>query len=221
MATQSAYDIAIVSAHRYRAESLALALSREPFLRPRIMLPPDVARLAGFPTVLIEVDDNMKSALQLARAIVQQCPRTKVILLGVHESDRNVVQVAESGASGYASPSNSVQEVAAIIRAVQKGEFICSPPAAYTLFKRLAELAKTKAPRAPGGTVLTARERHIVELMSQNLSNKEIAGQLFLSTYTVKNHVHRILKKLQLPNRRNIFRYLCPESSEGSQVDFR
>lgn len=128
------------------------------------------------------------------------------------------MQVAEAGASGYVAPSSSVQELAEIVGAVQEGGFRCSPSVAFTFFKRLAELASTKA--LPGGAVLTARERRILELMSQNFSNKEIAGQLFLSTYAVKNHVHRILKKLQVHNRRNALRHLRSEFNQESRIGF-
>lgn len=220
MATDSAHEIAIVSRYRYRAESLAAVLRSESILQPQVVLSPQQGRLAGFPMVLIEADGDIESALQLTRAIVQECADTKVILLGVHESDHNVVLIAESGASGYVSPSNSVQELAGIIGAVQKGEFTCSPAVAFALFKRVTELANTKVLRAPEDAVLTARELRVLELMSQNFSNKEIAERLFLSTYTVKNHVHRILKKLQVHNRRNVF-HLCSAFSEGSQIGFR
>lgn len=221
MATNSAHEIAIVSGYRYRAESLAIALGRESFFQPRIVLSSQHERLAGFGTVLIEAEQSMESALQLTRAILKESPDTKVILLGVHESDHSVVQVAESGATGYASPSSSVQELAEIIGEAQKGGFTCSPSVAFTLFKRLAELASTRAPGTPEGAVLTSRERRVLELMSQDFSNKEIAGQLFLSTYTVKNHVHRILKKLQVQNRRDAFRHLSSEFKEKPQIGFR
>jgi DNA-binding NarL/FixJ family response regulator len=220
VATDSAHEIAIASWYRYRAESLAVALSRESSFRPRVLFLPQQGSLVGFSTVLIEADEKMEPALQLTRATVQECPGTKVILLGVRESDHNVLQIAESGASGYASPSSSVQELAGIIAAVDRGEFTCSPPIAFALFKRLADLASTKALLPPEGTVLTSRERRVLELMSQNCSNKEIAARLFLSTYTVKNHVHRILKKLQVQNRRNLFRHLC-SFNEESQIGFR
>jgi len=221
MGTDSAREIAIVSGHRYRAQSLALALALESSFQARVVLSPEPGCFMGVPTVLIEVEENIESALHLTRGIVQECPDTKVILLGVHESNDNVVQIAESGASGYASPSISIRDLARVIAAVQKGEFICSPPVAYTLFKRLSELASTKEPRTPEGVVLTARELHILELMSHNLSNKEIAGRLSLSTCTVKNHVHRILKKLQVRNRRNVAQCLWPEFGEAAQIGFR
>jgi DNA-binding NarL/FixJ family response regulator len=206
-------QIAIVSANRYRADSLALALGQESRCHPQVVPSPEVAQLARFPMILIEIDGAMEAALQLTHGVVTQSPDAKVILLGLAESAQSVVRLAEVGASGYASPSTSLQELIAIMHSAQKGEFICTPAIAYTLFSHLAHLASARVVEAPPSGVLTARERQVLELISQSFSNKEIAERLSLSTYTIKNHVHRILKKLRIQNRGHAFRYFHSELS--------
>src|SRR5262249_39651193 len=80
------------------------------------------------------------------------------------------------------------------LRAVRNREFTCPPHITYALYAHLARLAgATREQRLP---VLTIRERRVLDLVAQNLTNKEIAATLCISEYTAKNHVHRILKKL-------------------------
>ncbi len=216
MAIDCVPEIAIVSAHRYRAESLALVLCQESGCYPRVFPSSEVTALARFPMILIEIDGVIEDALQLAHAVITRSPDAKVILLGLVESAESVVQLAEAGASGYVSPSTSLQELIAIMRSAQKSEFICTPAVAYTLFSHLAYLANMKGTELPRNAVLTARERQVLELISQDLSNKEIAARLSLSTHTVKNHVHRILKKLQIRDRNHALRAFVPSSARGS-----
>jgi len=190
----SVAEIAVVSASRYRAESLALSLSREAAYKVDALTSFDVAALARFPIVLIELDSDLEAALQATHAITAHHPAAKVILLGLVESEENIVSLAEAGASGYAAPASSLQELTTVIHSVQKGEFICTPAITYSLFSYLANLAGINSMRAPAA-VLSGRERQVLRLMSQDFSNKEIAERLCLSTCTVKNHVHHILKK--------------------------
>jgi two-component system nitrate/nitrite response regulator NarL len=89
-----------------------------------------------------------------------------------------------------------------VVRSVTRGETLCSPRIAATLFRRVAALA---ADRRVGDERtlrrLTRRERQIVDLIADGLSNKEIAHRLQIEFATVKNHVHNILEKLQVTRR--------------------
>jgi DNA-binding NarL/FixJ family response regulator len=78
---------------------------------------------------------------------------------------------------------------------------------AYLIFSRIAELALIRRVRPRPASSLTAREAEILRLIAEGLSNKEIAQQLYLSLYTVKNHVHNILEKLPVNNRLQLMHY--------------
>jgi two-component system nitrate/nitrite response regulator NarL len=93
----------------------------------------------------------------------------------------------------------SLDDLAGTIRGVLRGELRCPPRIAATLFKRVAALA---APGRPAlATVLTAREREVLAVLDEGLSNKQIAARLCIEIATVKNHVHHILEKLQVASR--------------------
>ncbi|HZP25869.1 MAG TPA: response regulator transcription factor, partial [Dehalococcoidia bacterium] len=89
-------------------------------------------------------------------------------------------------------------QIVEAIRAARKGESFLDPRVTRNVVERLTEL--TKAAPQPGD-VLSDREREILLLVTQGLTNKEIAAQLFLSPYTARNHVIRILDKLGLSSR--------------------
>jgi DNA-binding NarL/FixJ family response regulator len=193
--------IAVLSKYRYRAESVALAVAQRTGCKTRAYAQLDVAALAAFDTVLVETNPSPDSGLSWVRDICARYPDAKVVLLGCTESEESIVMLAEAGASGYLPPGASFEDLIAILESIQRGEFNCPPHITFALFSHLARLAGGATPHSPQPPILTMRERRIVELLSHNLSNKEIAARLCISVCTAKNHVHRILKKLGLHDR--------------------
>jgi DNA-binding NarL/FixJ family response regulator len=200
LALQHAH-IAVVCSHRYRAESLALAVAERAGCRARAFTGHDVAALAPFDTILVETSPVLEADLSWVREICARRPDAKVVLLGLVESEKSVVMLAEAGASGYLAPAASLDELIAILESIQRGEFSCPPDITFALFSHLAHLASGATQFSPKSPVLTMRERRVVELLSRNLTNKEIAARLVISESTAKNHVQRILKKLGLHDR--------------------
>lgn len=194
-------NIAVLSTHGYRAESVALAVAQTTGCKAQAFTRLDVAALAGFETILVETSVELETTMDWVRMIVNCHPHAKVVLLGFLESEESVLRVAEAGASGYVGPEASLPELLAILQEIHKGEFKCPPHITYALFSHLARLAGGSGRVAPMSPVLTMRERNVVELLSRHLTNKEIAASLCISEYTAKNHVQRILKKLGLHSR--------------------
>jgi|SRR5215831_4300232 len=199
-------NIAVLSAHGYRAESIGLALEERTGCKTKALTSLDLAGLDGFDTVLIELSPDLEAALAWTSQIVARHPNARVILLGLEESEENVLKLAEAGASGYAGPTSSLDELITILRSIHRGEFTCPPHITFALFSHLAHLASGNAAVALKTPVLTIRERKVVELLSHNLTNKEIGARLCISEHTAKNHVQRILKKLGLHDRSLAFR---------------
>ena len=122
-----------------------------------------------------------------------------VVALGVPDDEEDVVALAEAGVLGFVERGSTVDEVVAGVESAARGEPSCPPRVAAALLNRLALLAQRRA--EPLESALTARERQVVELIDDGLSNKEIAQRLCIEVATVKNHVHNILEKLQVTRR--------------------
>jgi DNA-binding NarL/FixJ family response regulator len=215
-------NIAVLSTHGYRAESVALAVAQRTGCKARAFTRLDAAGLSGFETILVETSLGLESVLDWVRTIIKWHPHAKVVLLGLLESEQSVLRLAEAGACGYVGPAASLSELIAVLQGIHKDEFKCSPHITYALFSHLARLAGGSAGVGPKSPVLTMRERNVVELLSRHLTNKEIAARLCISEYTAKNHVQRILKKLglhsrSLASRSPIFRW--PVTSQQEVAD--
>jgi len=152
--------------------------------------------------LLIDFGSPDDETLQRLRGIIRDVPELKVIVLGLPEVEEEILRCIEAGVSGYVLKESSLEELRDAIQRVLRGEAICSPRITGTLFSHLAELAREqRGCERLAGFDLTVRESEVLELIAENLSNKEIAERLCLSLYTVKNHVHNILEKLQVPDR--------------------
>jgi DNA-binding NarL/FixJ family response regulator len=135
------------------------------------------------------------------REIARLEPACKVVVLGLSETDEDdVVPWIEAGAAGCVTPRDSLDSALRAVVGVAEGKAFFSPCVAGRVASRLRELGATH--RLDGDDRgLTHRETEVLTLIERGLSNKEIAQHLWISTATVKNHVHSILQKLHLQRR--------------------
>jgi DNA-binding NarL/FixJ family response regulator len=134
---------------------------------------------------------------------------TKVVILTTYETDEYVYQALRAGASGFLVKDAEPDELIRAVRVVDRGEALLSPSVTRRLIASLATRAPAAAP-GPGGSPvrpgsdlarLTEREREVLSLVAQGLSNEEIARRLFLSPLTTKTHVSHIMTKLPARDR--------------------
>ena len=139
-----------------------------------------------------------------------------IVTLGTPNGDDQVIAFAEAGVLGFVDGEASVDELRSGIECVARGEASCPPRIATTVLQRLAALTGgQRAKSEPTG--LTKRERQIVQLIAEGMSNKEIARRLCIEVATVKNHVHNILEKLKVSRRADaVARVRLAEGSNGS-----
>ena len=126
----------------------------------------------------------------------------KVLVLTTFERDDYILAALQAGASGFLGKDASPTQLLDAIRVVARGESLLSPRATRVVIERALAAPAGPAPGGPAGvsgpdlSVLTDREREIVALVAQGLSNDQIAGRLFLSPLTAKTHVNRAMAKL-------------------------
>jgi two-component system nitrate/nitrite response regulator NarL len=183
-------------------EGVVLALSQESSVEvvgsSDLATPPcHIATLS--PNALL-LDITMPGSLDVSQPIRSAMPFAKIVALGVAEVEQVVMACAKAGVSGFVAPSGSVKDVVAAVHAAVRGELVCSPRMAAMLLSRVSALA-ARPSAGLDNDMLTQREREIVALMSEGLSNKQIARSLGIQNATVKNHVHSILSKLRVRRR--------------------
>ena len=153
-----------------------------------------------------------QEALQLTKTIAEVSPGTKVLALGLTEDKSRVLRYIEAGASGYILKDDLLENMIDTVRAVQDGKVLVSPRMTAALVERLTNLAHLFSDIENSVTDdagLTEREMDVLELIAKDMTNRQIADQLFIEIGTVKNHVHAILEKLNVSSRGDAAAYLA------------
>src|SRR5205807_837039 len=142
------------------------------------------------------------SGVQIITRARKEIPSLKVVMVGM-ESDKEIfLRTVRAGIAGYLLKDASASEIAEAVHSVATGqEAVCPPNLCLVLFEYAARQSKQSPVFFNLQLGLSRREQELVQLISCGLSNKEIANQLNLSDQTVKNHIHRILRKLGASDR--------------------
>jgi two-component system, NarL family, nitrate/nitrite response regulator NarL len=126
----------------------------------------------------------------------------KAVLIGMEPDEELFMAAVRSGVMGYLLKDASASELVAAVRAVYRGEAVCPPQLCATLFHFVGHVVEeTPLKRTASKPDLTLRQQQLVTLVAKGLTNKEIASQLNLSEFTVRNHIHRILKQVDAGSR--------------------
>ncbi len=155
--------------------------------------------------VLIDLGLRNENGIQTVANLTQKLPHVKVIGMGLIPSQQDIVEFIEAGAAGFILKDATVADVLGTIRAAANGTKVLPPLLTGSLFSHVIDHARRRGKRALSSAVrMTKREREVIVLIAEGLSNKEIANRLNLSTYTVKSHIHNILEKMALHSRLEI-----------------
>jgi len=121
------------------------------------------------------------------------------------EDPQYFLKAVRLGVSAYLLKEASSVEIIAAVKAVAHGEAVCPPALCMTLFQLVQQQYQQRSglrdPEAFEGLGLTFRQRQLMALVAQGLTNKEIAASLNLSEFTVKNHIHRVMKHVDADSR--------------------
>ena len=155
--------------------------------------------------VLMDIRMPGLDGLQATRQIAgdERLADVRVVILTTFELDEYVFEALRAGASGFLVKHTEPAELVRAVRVVASGEALLSPGVTRRLISEFADRAKPPPPAA-GMDVLTERERQLVGLVGEGLSNDDIAGRLVLSPATVKTHVNRAMMKLGARDRAHL-----------------
>jgi len=162
--------------------------------------------------VLLDVRMPRRSGIEACTSIKDVAPSAKIIMLTISDEEADLYDAIKAGASGYLLKEISIDEVATAIRAVAGGQSLISPSMASKLLTEFASMIKRTDERQQlPAPKLTDRELEVLKLVATGINNRDIAGKLFISENTVKNHVRNILEKLQLHSRMEAVVYAVRE----------
>lgn len=200
-------DVLVVYESRLMCSVIAAALQQEPDIRVvgcAASVEEALERPINQGVVLVDVALPGQGALKLTKALNKRSPDVHIIVSGVPESPRTIMQYVEAGASGYVLNEVDINGLLNNVRAATEGKAYASPEMVSRLMARIAELAELCLDKAGFSSLfetLTPREQETLELLSQGLTNQEIGERLNIEVGTVKNHVHNILHKLKVTSR--------------------
>lgn len=155
--------------------------------------------------ILIDLGLRNQDGLTAVASLMKKTSDLKVIGMGLIPTQSDIVEFVQAGASGFILKDATVDDFLLTVRTVAHGGKVLPPPLTHSLFSHVVAVALKKGKgQASRAIRMTKREREIIALISDGLSNKGIAQRLNIATYTVKSHVHNIMEKLALHSRLQI-----------------
>jgi DNA-binding NarL/FixJ family response regulator len=183
-------DIKIIAASG-NSENSAVSLAQ---------LKPDV--------VLLDLGLRNQNSLTVVELVKRDFPNAKVIVMDLAPVQGDINLFVKAGASGFVLKDASLDDLLETIRAVAEGASVLPPNVSETLFSKIIENAlKGGQVKLSNAVRMTKREREVIGLIGDGISNKEIGLQLHISTFTVKSHIHNIMEKLALHTRLEVANY--------------
>jgi two-component system nitrate/nitrite response regulator NarL len=170
--------------------------------------------------LLLDLGLRSRNSLHLVKLVKKNFPGAKVVIMDLIPTQADVFEYVQAGVSGFILKDATVTEFLTTIRSVAIGLQVLPDNLTGSLFSQIVEHALNGPnPSLLNDSVrMTKREKQVIELIADGHSNKEIAQNLHLSTYTIKSHVHNILEKLALSTRVQIAKYLHDSQKIDSAV---
>lgn len=181
----AAPDLKVVGEAASADEALLLA----PELRPDL--------------ILLDVDLPGTDGLRLLRELVPRLPETKIVMLTVSTSRRDLLEAVEHGAIGYLTKDLDPAALQRAVRGIRQGDLPMSRNMAAHVLAQLTGAGRSRGQAAGGadGWELSSREEEVLRLLADGLTDREIADRLVISPRTVETHVGNVLRKLGVRNR--------------------
>jgi DNA-binding NarL/FixJ family response regulator len=170
----------------------------------------ELARQLTPTVVLMDIRMPIMDGLTAARVILAETS-SRVLILTTFDFDEYVYAALQAGASGFLLKDAPSEQLVAAVRSVAAGDALIDPSITRRLIQQFVRATRPRTEPPPQLAALTPRERDVLRLVAQGLSNAEIAARLVVEESTAKTHVSRILMKLDLRDRVQavVFAYEC------------
>ncbi len=211
-------DLLIVDDHEVVRQGLVSLLGRRPEFNVvgeagTVAEAIEAARRFRPDLVIMDVRLPDGSGIEACREIRAEMPDTRVVMLTSYPDEEAVLSAIIAGASGYLLKQVRARDLVAALEAVGRGESLLDPAVTGRVLERVRRIATADQPDELAQ--LTSQEQKILLLVAEGKTNKEIAGEVFLSDKTVKNYVSSILGKLNLERRAQAAAYMAKVHRTG------
>ena len=202
--------VLVIEDNRLLRDGLAALLDAQPDLKVVAAAEgPDAGLLRVQETkphvVLVDASLGNHRSHRFVESVRTTVPEARVIVMNLLPVEEDVVEFVKAGATGFVAKRAKIDDLVETVRSVAGGAKVVLPPLTGALFSYIAKRAVgRRAPAVSEAVRMSKRERQVIALIVEGLSNKEIAVRLHIATDTVKSHVHNILEKLALHNRLQI-----------------
>ncbi len=164
--------------------------------------------------VLLDLGLRSQNSLHVVEIVKKDFPEAKIIIMDLAPVQADILQYVKAGANGFILKDTSLEDFLITIRSVAEGSTILPPVLVDSLFSQIVDHAVREGkPKLHNAVKMTKREREVIGLLGDGMSNKEIAQKMHISTYTVKSHIHNIMEKLALHTRLEIANYSYSEET--------
>ena len=171
--------------------------------------------------VLLNRGLQSQNCMQVIKKITKEAPEARLVVMDLMPGQTEVMELVQAGVSGFILSNATLDDFVMTLRVVAKGEKVLPDPLTNSLFSKIVDnvVKAGKLPPLKEAVKMTKREKEIIALIGQGMSNKEIAQNLNLSTYTIKSHVHNILEKLALHSRLQVAAYSHSHKDPGRKSE--
>ena len=206
-----AITVAIIEDNRLVREGMTDMLNELPDVRVVLAstsLESAKLKQANPQVVLLDVGLEEQNCLRLAETVQKEMAGARVIVMDLLPAHEEVVQFVNAGVAGFILKDATMEDFVGTVRSVARGARVLPARMTGTLFSQIAHAAVRRGEAAAHDAVrMTQREREVIALIAEGMSNKEIALRLQVATETVKSHVRNVMDKLALHSRLQIAAY--------------
>jgi len=204
-------SIVLIEDNRLVREGIAALLNQQSDFRVVGALStgdPELLRSNPPQVILLDLGLWEDDSLRISEVISKESPDSRIIVMDLLPAHEDIVEVVNAGVWGFIMKDATLDDLVATIRSVAAGTKVLPPQMTSSLFSQIAkEAVEADESAAIESVRMTAREREVVDLIAEGLSNKEIAARLEIAAHTVKSHVRNIMEKLALHTRLQIAAY--------------